>query len=168
MMPSIKQLVALRPFIRKTLRQCGVSKADLPDLYQDVISAAHFAIEAKAFVPDPKRDPGDSLRAWLYGICWRQASHYRHKAFRRREIPRGLCLRVSSVDPRPWIEVRSDLFVIRHLGRNDREMLLSRADGDSITKIAEERKVNKVLVSRRIRRSRFIMSSIIKKMGVFR
>ena len=79
MTPTIKQLVALRPFIERVLVRCGVSQVDVADVCQDVVLAAHVAIEARAFVPDPERDPWDALRAWLHGICWRQASHYRER-----------------------------------------------------------------------------------------
>lgn len=30
------------------------------------------------------------LYSWLFGIAWRQASHYRERAYRRREVPVGL------------------------------------------------------------------------------
>src|SRR4029079_6070608 len=38
--------------------------------------------------PQPRR-VWDSLYRWLYGIAWRQVSHYRDRAYRRREFPEG-------------------------------------------------------------------------------
>ncbi|XYH96914.1 RNA polymerase sigma factor [Sorangium sp. So ce1128] len=48
----------------------------------------------------------DPLYRWLFGIARRQATHYRDRAFRRREVPMGLQSSAifAGVDRRPHIE----------------------------------------------------------------
>ncbi|WP_437283747.1 sigma factor-like helix-turn-helix DNA-binding protein [Sorangium sp. So ce375] len=55
--------------------------------------------------PQPRR-VWDSLYRWLYGIAWRQVSHYRDRAYRRREVPEGLRLSAiaAGIDRRPRLE----------------------------------------------------------------
>ncbi|MCC6555974.1 MAG: sigma-70 family RNA polymerase sigma factor [Polyangiaceae bacterium] len=164
---TIEMIIALTAFIRAVLRRCGVREADIEDIGQIVIYSAYFAAKAGAYCPDPARDPKDVLRAWIAGICWRHASNHNCRAHVRREIPAGLCPGEGvSTDPRARIEACDAVATLRHLGRVDREMLLARADGESITAIAEAHDVPYVHVRRRIERSRRIIAAIISKGAV--
>ena len=100
------------PFLRQSLRWLGVPDRDLDDVLQDVMLAAYRGLDSfdperttrgaaaagdAADLPDEGPPAGagapptltDGLKRWLFGIAWRQASHYRNRAFRRREIPAG-------------------------------------------------------------------------------
>lgn len=160
--PSVNEIIALQPWIEAKIRRCGVGEADVPDVRQEVLLAAHLAIQAGDYRPDPAQDPADALKAWIFGFCWRIASHHRQAAWVRREIPSGLDRSVA-VDPRQRLEARSDLLALRHLGRTDRAMLIARADRDPITQLASERGMPRLLAARRIRRSRSIVDAIIRK-----
>ncbi|MGK3964989.1 hypothetical protein WMF01_30895 [Sorangium sp. So ce1667] len=160
--PSVEEITAIQPWIEAKIRRCGVREADVPDVRQEVLVAAHLAAQAGDYRPDPTQDPSDALKAWLFGFCWRLASHHRQKAWVRREIPSGLDRSVA-VDPRQRLEARSDLLALRHLGRNDRAMLIARADRDPITQLASDRGMPRLLVASRIRRSRRIVDAIIRK-----
>lgn len=99
-------------FLRQALRWLGVAERDIDDVLQDVMLAAYHALDRF----DPRRCPdearaghhpcghapgvergapqtvsplGEPLRRWLFGIAWRQVSHYRERAYRRREIAVG-------------------------------------------------------------------------------
>jgi RNA polymerase sigma-70 factor (ECF subfamily) len=96
--------------VRQALRWLGVAEHDLDDLLQEVMLAAYRGLHrydphraAAAPDVDPHRrragdlgnHPGsaepllDALRRWLFGITWRQVSHYKDRAYRRREVPVG-------------------------------------------------------------------------------
>ncbi|MGK4001073.1 sigma factor-like helix-turn-helix DNA-binding protein [Sorangium sp. So ce1036] len=49
------------------------------------------------------------LYSWLFGIAWRQVSHYRERAYRRRELPMGLQNNpiFAGVDVRPGQEAQA-------------------------------------------------------------
>jgi DNA-directed RNA polymerase specialized sigma24 family protein len=160
--PSVEEIISLQPWIEAKIRRCGVGEADVPDVRQEVLFAAHRASQAGDYRPDTAQEPADALKAWIFGFCWRLASHHRQKAWVRREIPSGLD-RCSAVDPCHRLEARSDLLALRHLGRNDRAMLIARADRDPITQLASERGMPRLLAARRIRRSRRIVDAIIRK-----
>lgn len=64
------------PFLWRATLALGVPAADAEDLCQEVMVVVHRRL----------RDfDGQSLRAWLYGICLRVASDYRRSARVRRE-----------------------------------------------------------------------------------
>jgi RNA polymerase sigma-70 factor (ECF subfamily) len=64
------------PFLWRATLALGVPAADAEDLCQEVMVVVHRRL--------PDFD-GQSLRAWLYGICLRVASDYRRSARVRRE-----------------------------------------------------------------------------------
>ncbi|WP_437545617.1 hypothetical protein WME97_39935 [Sorangium sp. So ce367] len=67
----------------------GVLPDDLDDLTQDTVLGAWRSMRAGRFRTSPALRPADAFRPWLAGIASRQASHYRDKAYRRHELPRG-------------------------------------------------------------------------------
>lgn len=118
------------PFVRQALRWLGVAEPDLDDVVQDVMLAAYRALprfnpdhpgsrsDARASgqqhaarapasrTPSPEQDASNALKRWLFGIAWRQVSHYRDRAHRRREVPvgAGTCWPLHVLDPRPSSE----------------------------------------------------------------
>ncbi|AUX45734.1 hypothetical protein SOCE26_072300 [Sorangium cellulosum] len=99
-------------FLRQALRWLGVAERDVDDVLQDVMIAAYHALDS--FDPGrgageersaprlPAHEPGpaqgapraatplwEPLKRWLFGIAWRQAGHYRDRAYRRREVAVG-------------------------------------------------------------------------------
>jgi RNA polymerase sigma-70 factor (ECF subfamily) len=109
--PSFETIYNLGlPFVRQALRWLGVAEHDLDDLLQEVMLAAYRALDrydpdrtalfspatmntdphrAGARCPSSSQPLLDALRRWLFGITWRQVSHYKNRAHRRREIPLG-------------------------------------------------------------------------------
>jgi RNA polymerase sigma-70 factor (ECF subfamily) len=65
------------------LRHLRVPVHDVEDLLHNVVVAAHRNLGR--FQSD-ESDPLGALRAWIYGIAWRQASKERGRAHRRREV----------------------------------------------------------------------------------
>ncbi|AKT43197.1 RNA polymerase sigma factor [Chondromyces crocatus] len=112
LIPSFEQLYAASlPFLRQSLRWLGVEKHDLDDVLQEVMLATYRALPrfdpSRGLITDDSRSdmepkqlmeaqqaPAGSvlnapLKRWLFGIAWRQASHYRERAYRRREVVVG-------------------------------------------------------------------------------
>jgi RNA polymerase sigma-70 factor, ECF subfamily len=116
------------PFLRQVLRALGVAEHDIDDVLQEVLIAAYRSLdrydESRYNRPHPELDsdhpvllgaplaPFSARRAWsplfnwLFGIAWRQVSHHRERAYRRREIPMGLhdSAIFAAVDQRPTLE----------------------------------------------------------------
>ncbi|EYF08282.1 RNA polymerase sigma factor [Chondromyces apiculatus] len=79
-------ILKLRPFVRAVLRAQGVPTRDRDDVCQEIMVAAWTAMTEGRFRPPEAQPIGEALQAWLFGITWRQASHYRQRAWRRREV----------------------------------------------------------------------------------
>lgn len=115
------------------LRLFGVDYRDVDDVLQDILLAAYRGFDrydptryARAppaegededdaaeqdaslppFVGFRERRGWDPLLAWLFGIAWRQVSHYRERAYRRREVPMGLYDNAifARVDDKPTLD----------------------------------------------------------------
>jgi RNA polymerase sigma-70 factor (ECF subfamily) len=104
-----------------------VADRDIDDVLQDVLLAAYRGLdrydgtrytrapeegdsEAAAAMAELRRRQGwNPLCAWLFGIAWRQVSHYRDRAHRRREVPVGLYISqpFARVDEGPSPEQRA-------------------------------------------------------------
>jgi len=67
------------PFVWRVLGRLGVARPDVPDVGQEV-----FLIVHRRLADYDGRVP---VRAWIYGICLRQAADYRRRIRRRRELP---------------------------------------------------------------------------------
>lgn len=108
------------PFLRKTLRGLGVAMDDIDDVLQNVLIGAYRGLERydESRFRDPLSEADEEvavdedeeeaasgamlpwliesprelrpLHSWLFGIAWRQVSHYKERAYRRREVPVGL------------------------------------------------------------------------------
>ena len=63
----------------RLLRRLGVHEADVDDVLQEVFVVVHRKLS--------DFDATRSRRAWVYGICVRQAASYRRTRRNRRELP---------------------------------------------------------------------------------
>ncbi len=80
--PAFTEIVAREgEFLWLTLQRMGVRHADCQDVVQNVLVIVHKKLHTY--------DGRSPLRAWLYGICAREASVHRRKAWVRREQPAG-------------------------------------------------------------------------------
>jgi RNA polymerase sigma-70 factor (ECF subfamily) len=66
-----------------------VAPHDIEDVLQDILLAAFRGFHRF----ETTRDTAAPICAWLYGIAWRQVSHYHERAHRRREGVAGLRLK---------------------------------------------------------------------------
>ncbi len=66
-------------FLWLTLQRLGVRRADCSDVVQNVLLVVHRKLHTY--------DGRAPLRAWLYGICVKEASTHRRRAWVRREQP---------------------------------------------------------------------------------
>lgn len=73
-------------WIRRTLARLGVRAADLDDVMQEVLVAVWRGLPA--FDPDLAADPRTALRAWLHGVCVRQAAGHRRTTAHQAEASR--------------------------------------------------------------------------------
>lgn len=190
------------PFLRKTLRLLGVAERDLEDVLQDVLIATLGALErfdanrytgAAGLAGDGDDDdaraaagaalarlrPRSSLLCnWLFGIAWRQVSHYRERAFRRREIPAGLCLpgarRALLVDEKPGPEqqvaaAERAALIGAALTRVDEQrravLVLHDMLEVGVPEIADELGVNRNTMQNRLRLARADFQLALRRMG---
>jgi RNA polymerase sigma-70 factor (ECF subfamily) len=61
-------------YVLRSLRRLSVAPADLEDMAHEVFLAVHGQLD--------RYDRARPLRPWLFGFCFRVASHYRRKAHR--------------------------------------------------------------------------------------
>ena len=71
-------------FIRRTLSRLGICSRELPDVEQDVLRGVHRGLPT--FDPNLSANPDNAVRAWLFGICQRQAASHRRKTAHRGEL----------------------------------------------------------------------------------
>lgn len=104
--PSFEAVYAVGlPFLHQALRWLGVAAIDLDDVLQDVFLAAYrglanydpwryHGVRPDALVAGEalalRIAPDAALKRWLFGIAWRQVSHYHERAHRRREVLSGV------------------------------------------------------------------------------
>lgn len=80
--PTVEEIVQQEgEFLWLTLQRLGVRRADCPDVLQNVLMVVHRKLHTY--------DARAPLRGWLYGICAREASVHRRRAWVRREQPAG-------------------------------------------------------------------------------
>jgi RNA polymerase sigma-70 factor (ECF subfamily) len=122
-----------------------------------VLLGAWEAIQACRYRPDPLRHPRHALRAWLHGIAWRQASHYRESAYVRREILRGASLALAGeahVEIDGALLARAALRRVAALSVGHREVLLAAAGPLSLAAWARARGMNPHSAASRLRCAR--------------
>ena len=153
-------ILRLAPFVRAVLRAQGVPARDREDVCQEIMAAAWVGVRDGRFRPPEAQPIGEALQAWLFGITWRQASHYREKAWRRREVPvpdpYGLTAAAPWVPhvpaPDSRVAAREILGALDEIPVRMREVLLLRyLEGFDTTEIAEILGIPVPTVSTRIR-----------------
>lgn len=87
------------PFVWRVLGRLGVDRSDVADVGQEVFLVVHRRLaDYDGRVP---------VRAWIYGICLRQAADYRRRIRRRRELPAdALPQRSAPADQERELELR--------------------------------------------------------------
>ena len=150
-------LVRETPFIRRVVLFMGFRGVDIADLCQVVLIGAWRSMTAGRFRPDPAMPLTRALRWWLGGITWRQASHWRARAFRQRE-----CLRwdpwaqigepVEETDPRH--DAREALAALARLRLQDQRILLLAAQGVGVVDLARHHLWPLTTAVNRLRRAR--------------
>ncbi|WP_433930771.1 RNA polymerase sigma factor [Sorangium cellulosum] len=118
----------------------------------------------------------DPLYRWLFGIAWRQLTHYRERAFRRREVPVGLqsCAIFADVDRRPRLEQqveaaeRAEVIdaLLAGLLPERRVMLVMHDMLDiPVVEIARELEINENTAQNRLRLGREDFRAAVKRLG---
>ena len=80
--PTLTEIAARESeFLWLTLQRMGIRREDCADVMQNVLVVVHKKHSSY--------DPSQPLRAWLYGICAKEASSHRRRAWVRREQPSG-------------------------------------------------------------------------------
>jgi RNA polymerase sigma-70 factor (ECF subfamily) len=78
--PNLTEIAADHgEFLWMTLQRLGVRRDDCPDMVQNVLMVVHRKL--------PTYDGRAPVRAWLYGICVKEVSTHRRRAWVRRERP---------------------------------------------------------------------------------
>jgi RNA polymerase sigma-70 factor (ECF subfamily) len=89
--PTFEQLYRdVRQWLPHHLRKLGVDRLDAEDLVHDVVMIVHRQLDR--FDPTAARwrnDPARALRAWIYGIAWRQLAKRHKRASLRERVARG-------------------------------------------------------------------------------
>ncbi|WP_437966796.1 RNA polymerase sigma factor [Sorangium sp. So ce260] len=118
----------------------------------------------------------DPLYRWLYGIAWRQMTHYRQRAFRRREIPVGLqsSALFSGIDRRPRLEQQVEAaeraevidLLLAGLVPQRRVMLVMHDMLEiPVVEIARELQINENTAQNRLRLAREDFRAAVKRLG---
>jgi DNA-directed RNA polymerase specialized sigma24 family protein len=156
--PPIAAVLAERRSIAGVLVISGIDDRDLPDLVQIVVVAAWLAIEAGRYQPDPACPPAASLRAWLLGIAWRQATHHRERASQRYERPfanpLGMLQRQAGPDAYRRLDARDALRALAVLPERYVDILAAVALGHEIADYASENGLPEATAWSRLRRAR--------------
>ncbi|MGK4007899.1 sigma-70 family RNA polymerase sigma factor [Sorangium sp. So ce1036] len=156
---SIAEIAEQAPFIRGVLRGLGVRAVDVDDVCQDVMTGAWTSSEAGRYRPDPARDARDAIQRWLFGVCLNYASHYRDRAFRRREVLVAEPWSVASeprdtADPGDRLDAECALLGMWELPFWAREVLILAALGHGPTEIAAKLGIPLGTASSRMRLAR--------------
>ena len=153
-----------RPYLRRALRGRGVRGVDLDDMVQETVIGAWLRMKSGGFQPAPDLPLVDAFRVWLSGVALRQASHYRDKAYRRREVlevdPNTL-VHPTAPSPEGWVAARGLLRVLEGLGPELGAVLGRTALGLKMREIARELGLPQGTVATRLRLARRLFARIL-------
>ncbi|MCC6555728.1 MAG: sigma-70 family RNA polymerase sigma factor [Polyangiaceae bacterium] len=144
-------------FIRNVLRSLRVHDDDLGDVTQDVLFGAWRAMTAGRFRVRPGTPIDDALRSWLFGIAWRQVTHYHDRAHRRREVLSGRLEGVTLVarsNPESEAAARLQLDLVVHLPPPLRSVIVLAAEEITNIEIGERLGISVTTVTLRLRLAR--------------
>ena len=159
-------LVLETVFIRRVLVHMGFRGTDIDDLCQVVFIGAWRSMTAGRFRPDPAMPLEHILRLWLVGITWRQASHWRERAFRRREVLRWnpwaqVGEPAEEADPRH--DAREALAALARLRRQDQRILMLAAQGVGVVDLARHLQWPLTTAVNRLRRARQRFAALLAR-----
>jgi len=163
------ELVRELPLILKVLRSNGVQERDLGDVAQDVLLGAWLAVQEGRFraPPGTGADRRTGLQRWLSGIAWRQASHYRDRAYNRYEIPfshPGQYVAAEAPPPDAQVAAREALRIaVPELPPECVEVVALSATGATIAEIAEELGIPEGTAASRRRRGRMFFARSLRR-----
>ena len=163
------ELVRELPLILKVLRANGVRARDLDDVAQDVLLGAWLAIQEGRFraLPGPGADRRTGLQRWLTGIAWRQASHYRDRAYNRYEVPfshPGQLVAGEVPSPDAQVAAREALrLAVPELPPGCLDVMALSATGATIAEIAEELGIPEGTAASRRRRGRMLFAQSLQR-----
>jgi RNA polymerase sigma factor (sigma-70 family) len=164
---SEAELVRELPLILKVLRANAVRERDLDDAAQDVLLGAWLAVQEGRFRALPDADVRTALQRWLVGVAWRQASHYRDRAYNRYEIPYGRpgqFVAGEAPPPDAHAAAREALRVaVPELPPECLEVLALVASGATTAEIAEELGLPEGTVATRRRRGRMLFVHSLRR-----
>lgn len=165
--PPPRTLLAERPFLRHTLRACGVAACDIDDVLAECLLGAWRSIQRGQFRVAPWADPDEALRRWLVGIAWRLASHERERAHHRREVlmpdPWALTPEAAveaTVDPEGQLLAREGLRALAGLSPSERALLFAAVYGSS-SEIAALARVSRTSVEARLQAARALLAAAL-------
>ncbi|EYF07259.1 RNA polymerase sigma factor [Chondromyces apiculatus] len=165
-------IVRMAPYVRALLRAMKVPPQDMEDVVQEVTAGAWVAMREGRFQPSPGQPLGDALKLWLTGITWRQVSHYREKASRRREVPSASPWAVPGADSwlphlpavQSTVEARDILRAFDLMPPHSVEVLMLRyAAQCEIKEIAETLGVSHYIATMRLRSAHREFSLILRR-----
>lgn len=155
------------PFIRNVLKGASFREDDVEDICQEVLIGAWRSMSNGRFRPDPRMPLASALRVWLVGIAFRQGTHYRERAFRRREYPRAKpwAGQDEPVEfPSPRHDAREELRALARLRPMDQRVLILTAQGVGMAEMARRLGCPAATAAHRIRRARERFTRIIARM----
>jgi RNA polymerase sigma-70 factor, ECF subfamily len=162
--PPIAAILAERPSLTRMLLNRGVPSRDVDDVLQMVFLGAWKAIEVGRYRPDPRADPQRVLRAWLYGICWRQALHHVERACTRHEISMAdpwARIKEPRIDPTDGIGGAEVFAALWTLPLWARQILLLAAVGHDVTELAKLIRISVSTATNRLRRARLLLANVM-------
>ncbi|EYF06724.1 RNA polymerase sigma factor [Chondromyces apiculatus] len=130
-----------------------------------------------ALAPPTASKSWSPLGGWLFGIAWRQVSHYRHRAYRRREVLAGLLPPRSGQDdggeaPAPdtlLAESERVSLIVQILDRIDIERRVVLVLHDllelEVPQIAEELGLNRNTTQNRLRLARIDFQALVRRLS---
>jgi RNA polymerase sigma-70 factor (ECF subfamily) len=159
-------IVRETPFVRCVLARFGFHRGDIADLCQEIVIGAWRSMSGGRFRPDPAMPLVVALRVWLLGIAWRQASHWRARAFRQRESLHWdpwaqVCEPVEESDPRH--DAREALAALARLRRMDQRILILAAQGIGVVDIARHLLCPVPTAAARLRRARLRFVALLAR-----
>ncbi|WP_438023569.1 sigma-70 family RNA polymerase sigma factor [Sorangium sp. So ce233] len=155
---TVEAIVAERRLVVATLIASGVPKRDRADVVQGVVLGAWRSIKRGMYRPDASENARQAFRKWLRGIAWKQASHYRERAYVRYEVlssqPFGLLREVVGPSLEAQVDAREALGVLAELKPWQREILLATDEPEPLAAYAERRGMNPSTAATRLRLAR--------------
>lgn len=160
-------------FVRARLRGLGVPVADLDDITQEVFWGVHRGLTA--FDPALAPHPHTALRGWIFGICRKQAAHFRRA---RAACPESGCdgealdgaeSRCPDPEERLAAARRAALLsaLVARLSATRRAVFIACAvDGLSISKAAIALSIPVGTVGTRLRAARLQLAAALRRLDI--